>query len=197
MTSYINIITAKVPNPLALKFEVEGVMLTEGEWNFRSAEEAEGIAPLAQMLFQLSFIEQVFIAGNFVTLTKREEEPEWMEVMGQIRILMKKWLESGEKPVLKAPPELVLFGLSETEKKIRGLFDARIRPATMQDGGDIVFDSYENGVVKVKLKGACTKCPYSPRTIKAGIEVLLQQQLPGLVTEVTSDEVNWEDTQQS
>jgi Fe-S cluster biogenesis protein NfuA len=117
--------------------------------------------------------------------------------MGHIRILMKKFLESGEKPVLQAPPELVLFGLSETEKKIRGLFDARIRPATMQDGGDIVFDSYDNGVVKVKLKGACTKCPYSPRTIKAGIEVLLMQQLPGLVTEVTSDEVNWAETQQS
>jgi Fe-S cluster biogenesis protein NfuA len=196
MTAPVNIISAKVPNPLALKFDIEGMALTEGEWNFRSKQEAQGISPLAELLLDLGFVEQVFIAGNFVTVTKRGEDPDWLEVMGMIRILIKKHLDAGNPAVLVAPKEQVLLGLSHDERKIRDLFDNRIRPATMQDGGDIVFDSFADGVVKVKLKGACTGCPYSPRTIKSGIEVILKQQLPGVVLEVTSDDVDWSDTQQ-
>ena len=131
MIAPINIVSAKVPNPLALKFDVEGMPLTEGEWNFRSASEAAGISPLAEMLLGLSFVDQVFIAGNFITVTKKGEEPDWIEVMGHIRILIKKHLESGAPAVLVAPREQVLMGISHDERQIRDIFDSRIRPATM------------------------------------------------------------------
>ena len=196
MTKVINIHPVKVPNPLAMKFEVDDLLLTPGAYSFWSAEEAAK-SPLAVKLFGLDYVAGVFIAKNFITVTKKDEEPIWDSVLIDARILIKKHLEDGE-PLFdfdgkQAPP------LPENEdylsEKIRETIDRQIQPATWQDGGEIYFESFVDGVVKVKLAGACMGCPFAPRTLKHGVEVLLKRHFPDVVT-VTSDDVDWSDTQQ-
>ncbi|HEX2898419.1 MAG TPA: NifU family protein, partial [Bacteroidia bacterium] len=80
-------------------------------------------------------------------------------------------------------------------EKIRETIDRQIQPATWQDGGEIYFESFVDGIVKVKLAGACLGCPFAPRTIKHGVEVLIKRHFPDVVS-VTSDDVDWSDTQQ-
>ena len=196
MTKVINIHPVKVPNPLAMKFEVDDLLLTPGAYSFWSAEEAKK-SPLAVKLFGLDYVAGVFIAKNFITVTKKDEEPIWDSVLIDARILIKKHLEDSE-PLFdfdgtQAPP------LPEKEdylsEKIRETIDRQIQPATWQDGGEIYFESFVDGGVKVKLAGACMGCPFAPRTLKHGVEVLLKRHFPDVVS-VTSDDVDWSDTQQ-
>ena len=114
-----------------------------------------------------------------------------------VRIVIKKHLEHREP----------LFAFEDTstdptyaphksiDDKIRMAIDQTIRPATWQDGGDLTFKSFDNGVVTVEMAGACIRCPFASRTIKHGVEVLLKRQFPEVVS-VTSSDVNWKDTQQ-
>ena len=196
MARVINVHGVKVPNPLAMKFEVSDLLLTPSAFTFASKEEAKR-SPLAEMLFGFDYVSQVFIAKNFITVTKIDEMPSWDQVMIDVRIIIKKHLEAG-LPVFDfdstAMPEL-----PENEpylsEKIREMIETQIHPATWQDGGEIYFDSFEDGVVKVKMAGACVRCPFAPRTLKNGVEVLLMRHFPD-VKSVTSDDVNWDETQQ-
>lgn len=196
MSKVINIHAVKVPNPLAMKFEVSELLLTPGGYSFANPQEAQR-SPLARKLFGLDYVGSVFIAKNFVTVTKKDEEPSWDTVLIDARILIKKHLEGGEPlfdfdgTQLLAPPE----GEDYLSEKIRETIEQQIHPATWQDGGEIYFESFRDGVVKVTLAGACVGCPFAPRTIKHGIEVLLKRHFPDVAT-VTSDDVDWEDTQQ-
>ncbi len=194
MSKLINIHATKVPNPLAMKFEVEDLLLTPAAFTFDSLSAAKR-SPLATKLFGFNYVQQVFIAKNFITVTKKEELPTWDALMIDIRIIIKKHLEGSEAlfdfdgtqlPVL---PE----GEGYLIEKIRETLDRQILPATWQDGGEIYFDSFEDGVVKVKLAGSCVGCPFAPRTIKYGVEPLLKRHFPDVIS-VTSDDVDWGDT---
>lgn len=187
----------RVPNPDAIKFVANGLSITSGAWRFTSAAEAAGLSPLAEELFQLPFVEQVFIAQNFVTVTRKPGGlPDWEEIMPQLRILIRNHL-AGEVPVVPADssspltPEPIEGDLAS---QIQYFIHERVKPATRQDGGEMSFASVSDGVVKVSLAGACQRCPYAPRTIKAGIEVLVKQAFPE-IKEVTSDEVDWSQTE--
>ena len=197
MASYVNLQGITVPNPDALKFEIDDFNVGENSYEFDSIESAAQ-SPLALKLFRLGYVNRVFISQNFITVNKvAENSPGWQEAQGDIRIMIKRHLELGE-PVLSenAKPVQANIPSNEKEQMLKDLLEDIIRPATLTDGGVMVFDSFENGVLKVKLHGACFGCPFAPRTIKSGIEVIAQKEFPW-VTEVTSDDVVWEETQEA
>jgi NFU1 iron-sulfur cluster scaffold homolog, mitochondrial len=167
------------PNPNSLKFVVNFMLADEGlsfDYPDRTSTES---SPLAKELFNFAAVERVFIASNFVTVTKNDEV-EWVEIQDFIRDHIKKYLESGKPAVQAIFDKDPLFDEndSETVKKIKGILDEYIRPAVEQDGGAIVFHSFHDGIVKVLLQGSCSGCPSSTITLKAGIQNLLTRMLP-------------------
>ncbi len=172
------------PNPNSLKFVLNSMLVPEGEaYDFPDAGSTEN-APLAGILFGLSYVKRVFYMSNFITVTK-SDEAEWNEIQDEIKQIIKEYIESG-KPVL----ERVAFAgnangdEAEIDIKIKSILEEYIRPAVEQDGGAIQYHSFDNGVVKVLLQGACSGCPSSMITLKSGIENLLKAMIP----EVTSVE---------
>ncbi|QCK13324.1 NifU family protein [Mangrovivirga cuniculi] len=174
----INIYMEANPNPNSMKFVANIMLLPAGEsLDFPDAESAKH-APLAKKLFELPYVDRVFYMSNFVTITKPEDK-DWVEIQNEIKSLIKGHLESGE-PILT--PE-ALQDEEEVEKspydeKIMMILDEYIKPAVEGDGGAITFHSFKDGVVKVILQGACSGCPSSTVTLKAGIENLLQRMMP-------------------
>ncbi|PSL03011.1 NifU family protein [Cecembia rubra] len=167
------------PNPNSLKFVVNFMLADEGiSFDYPDQESTEN-SPLAKELFNFAAVERVFIASNFVTVTKKEDI-EWPEIQDFVRDHIKKYLEAGKAAVNAVFNKDPLFDEndSETVKKIKGILDEYIRPAVEQDGGAIVFHSFHDGVVKVLLQGSCSGCPSSTITLKAGIQNLLTRMLP-------------------
>lgn len=167
------------PNPNSLKF-VLNFMLTDDGVSFDFPDEAStGISPLAKELFNFSAVERVFITANFITVTKKEEV-DWLEVRDYIKDHIKGFFEAGKSPITQDFDKDPLFDENDSEivKKIKGILDEYIRPAVEQDGGAIIFHSFQDGIVSVLLQGACSGCPSSTITLKAGIENLLTRMLP-------------------
>ncbi len=174
-----NIYLEANPNPNSLKFVVNFMLVDDGiSFDYPDVESAEN-SPLAQELFNFAAVDRVFIASNFITVTKKEDV-DWIEIQDIIRDQIKKYLEAGNAPVKAEFDQDPLFDENDSEvvKKIKGILDEYIRPAVEQDGGAIVFHSFEEGVVKVLLQGSCSGCPSSTVTLKAGIENLLTRMLP-------------------
>lgn len=175
------IYTEITPNPASLRFVVQGASLVKAQgYDFPSPEEAVK-SPLAEKLFRFSFTKGVYVGQNFLTLT-RHDGFTWEEIIPQVKGLLKSFLENGEH-VLAFPevePETHAEGVEEDEvvKKIKKLLDENIRPAVAMDGGDVVFESYEEGKVKLKMKGSCSGCPSSTMTLKMGIQGLLTRMVP-------------------
>jgi NFU1 iron-sulfur cluster scaffold homolog, mitochondrial len=180
----IHIYLESNPNPNSLKFVVNEMLVPEGmSFDFPDAESAS-LSPLAQELFTYPFVDRVFYASNFVTVTKKNDV-EWLEVQNTIKSHIKKFLEDGRFIIemndnATAPVEEE----TETIKKIKTILEEYIRPAVEQDGGAITYHSFNNGVVKVKLQGSCSGCPSSMVTLKAGIENLFTRMMPGEVQAV-------------
>ena len=187
---YVNLYLEANPNPNSLKFVANLMLLPEGaSYDFPDAESAQN-SPLAQELFSFDFVERVFFMSNFVTVTKKEGI-DWIEVQDQLKITIKGYLEQNKPIVLKEAYEVPATGGSETdtEKKIKAILDEYIRPAVESDGGAIQFHSYDEGVVKVLLQGACSGCPSSTVTLKAGIENLLKRMMPDEIKTVVAEGV--------
>jgi NFU1 iron-sulfur cluster scaffold homolog, mitochondrial len=180
----IHIYLESNPNPNSLKFVVNEMLVPEGmSFDFPDKASAS-VSPLAQELFTYSFVERVFFASNFVTVTKKNDV-EWLEVQNTIKSHIKKFLEDGRFIIevsdsASAPVEEE----TETIKKIKTILEEYIRPAVEQDGGAITYHSFTNGIVKVKLQGSCSGCPSSMVTLKAGIENLFTRMMPGEVQAV-------------
>ncbi len=180
----IHIYLESNPNPNSLKFVVNEMLVPEGmSFDFPDAESAS-LSPLALELFTYPFVDRVFFASNFVTVTKKNDV-EWLEVQNTIKSHIKKFLEDGRFIIemsdnTTAPVEEE----TETIKKIKTILEEYIRPAVEQDGGAITYHSFNNGVVKVKLQGSCSGCPSSMVTLKAGIENLFTRMMPGEVQAV-------------
>ena len=202
MTRTINIHAVSVPNPNAMKFTIDGLLLTREAWQFSTPEEAK-TSPIAGKLFNFPYVSQVYISQNFITINKTEDSPRWEEIMIDLRVMIKRHLELNQ-PLLAGEPirvghkEDLPASKAENQKLVKAmkaLLDDQIKPATQQDGGEITFESFENGILKVKLNGACVGCPFGPRTLKNGVEVLVKRYFPE-VDSVTSDDVDWSQTQQ-
>jgi Fe-S cluster biogenesis protein NfuA len=172
------------PNPNSLKFVVNEMLIPESlSFDFPDVE-STSISPLAKELFSFPFVDRVFFAGNFVTVTKKADV-EWIEIQSTLKEFIKKYLEAA-KLVIDIQDEEPLPVEEETEaiKKIKTILDEYIRPAVEQDGGAITYHSFTDGIVKVKLQGSCSGCPSSTITLKAGIENLFTRMMPGEVKSV-------------
>jgi NFU1 iron-sulfur cluster scaffold homolog, mitochondrial len=173
------------PNPNSLKFVVNDMLVPEGlSFDFPDADSAS-VSPLAQELFAHPFVDRVFFASNFVTVTKKGDV-EWLEIQQTLKDHIRKFLEEGKMIIdVKDEDELpATEEETETVKKIKTILDDYIRPAVEQDGGAITYHSFRDGVVKVKLQGSCSGCPSSTVTLKAGIENLFTRMMPGEVQSV-------------
>lgn len=172
------------PNPNSLKFVLNFMLMPEGEtMDFASQEEAKETAPLAYQLFEkFGYVKRVFYMSNFITVTK-DESKEWAEVQHEVKNFIKEHLEAGEPAfVAKAVAESKALEATgeetDIDRKIKDILEEYIRPAVEQDGGAITYHSFDEGVVKVLLQGACSGCPSSTITLKAGIENLLKRMVP-------------------
>lgn len=185
---YVHLYTESVPNPNSLKFAINFMILPEGlDLDFANLAEAQGKSPLAEALFAQEGVERVFLMSNFITVTKRPEL-DWYELVPTLKAFIKDYLEQ-EKPILAstalnqiaAAADTPATGDPEMVAKIKQVLDEYVRPAVEGDGGAISFKSFEEGIVKVELRGSCSGCPSSTITLKDGIQRLLTNMVPGVV----------------
>jgi len=179
----INVYTESTPNPATTKFIVNKLLIN-GSVDFATKESAEK-SPFAKELFKFSFVNGVFFASNFVTVTKFEDD-KWEDILPILKEFVKGAVEAELKVQDEEQAEAGDFEGSETEVKIQQILHDYVRPAVEQDGGAITYKSFDEGVVTVELRGSCSGCPSSTVTLKAGIENLLKRMVPE-VTEVVSE----------
>ena len=179
--------TEETPNPATLKFLPGQTVLGAGTANFSEGDNIES-SPLAKKLFDVEGVVGVFLGSDFITITKNEQV-HWDAIKLELRNFIKKYLEEG-KPVveLDTKKEKIKSSNKEIDNKIIEILDEYIKPAVEQDGGAIQFESFNKGVVKVSLQGACSGCPSSMITLKGGIEKLLKRFIPE-VNEVVAEGV--------
>lgn len=180
----ISIYTEMTPNPETMKFVANKLLYPGKSVDFQDVESAKP-SPLANELFGFPFLKAVFIASNFVTLTKTPET-DWNDVIPTIRQFLKEYLEEG-KPVINEE-ELATVKQESTNAvaaddddvvvRIKELLENYVKPAVEMDGGAIQFKSYDNGVVNLMLQGSCSGCPSSMITLKAGIEGMMKRMIP-------------------
>ena len=186
----VTVYAEMTPNPNTMKFVANKYLLITGDSvEFTSRAEAKGFSPLAEELFNFPFVKGVFIAANFVTITK-SEDISWDFVQMELREFVKEYLSFGKDVLVMMPaPKPIevkqednqptkVYEPSEFDEAIVALLDEYVRPAVENDGGAIDFRSYEDGVVTVIMRGACSGCPSSTATLKGGIENLLKQHIP-------------------
>ncbi|MGB3619250.1 MAG: NifU family protein [Catalinimonas sp.] len=187
---HVTLYTEANPNPNSLKFVSNHMLVAEGQDHDFADAAAAAASPLAQELLTLPYVERVFFMNNFVTVTKSADVA-WEEVKGEIQRRIVAFLEQ-DRPVVRAEEVTYEedFAPEDSEKVtlIKGALDEYVRPAVEMDGGAINFRSYHDGVVKVELRGACSGCPSSTMTLKAGIENLLKRMVPD-VREVVAEGV--------
>ena len=185
-TSQVYVSLEFTPNPNTLKYSVNRELLARGAVSFTRKEDAEKRSPLAAQLFGVSGICGVMIGTNFVTVTKTEDG-DWDLVHKSCSNLIEKYLVEGLAVVNEGVSDSGHSqGVgSEVEAKIKDILDKEIRPAVAMDGGDIVFERFENGTVYLFLQGSCAGCPSSTMTLKMGIETRLREAIPE-VQEVVS-----------
>ena len=189
------------PNPSSMKFVANRMLISEGATaQYLSAAETEK-APLPAKLFSFPFVKGIFVSANFITISK-SDIVSWDDVTLELREFLRDYLANGNPVIDELPAKEVATDSSfkktttvftehaipqnEAENKIVEVLEQYIRPAVEQDGGLITFRSFENGTVTVQLRGACSGCPSSTVTLKAGIEALLKRMVPG-VNEVVAE----------
>lgn len=171
----INVYTENTPNPATMKFLVNKLLIN-GSLDYPDKESAQE-SPFAKELFKFNFVDGVFFASNFVTVTK-VEEAEWSDIEDMLKDFVKGAVESELLVKEVHHEEDVNFEGSEVEVKIQQVLYDYVRPAVEQDGGAIHFVSFNDGTVTVELRGSCSGCPSSTITLKSGIEGLLKRMVP-------------------
>ena len=181
----ISIYTEMTPNPETMKF-VANKLLYPGKSIDFADESSAAPSPLAAQLFSFPFIKSVFIASNFITLTKTPVTDDWQDVIPTIKQFLKEYLEEG-KPVVndeevaamrQDSSNTVSVDDDDVVKRIKELLENYVKPAVEMDGGAIQFKSYENGTVNLAMQGSCSGCPSSTITLKAGIEGMMKRMIP-------------------
>lgn len=174
--------TEPTPNPATLKFLPGRDVLGQGTADFRAPEAAK-ISPLATRLFAIEGVKGVFLGSDFITVTKAESM-EWPHLKPAILGSIMEHFLAGT-PVMEGEDEgseSTAAGADDPlAAQIRELIDTRVRPAVAQDGGDIVFRGFENGIVFLHMRGACAGCPSSTATLRHGIENMLRHYVPSVV----------------
>lgn len=170
--------TEGTPNPATMKFLPGTPVMPVGTANFSTLDEA-GPSPLAQALFAIDGVIGVFLGSDFITVTK-SENADWDIMKPLILGAIMENFQSG-RPVIEDDDTNVTLADTEDNEtviQIRELIDTRVRPAVAQDGGDIIYKGFENGIVYLHMQGACAGCPSSTATLKHGIENMLRYYVP-------------------
>ena len=193
----IEVYAEATPNPSIMKFGTNK-SLTNTDVEFINIEEASKSSPLAKALFGFSFVKEVFISENYISITKFDIV-EWNDIYSEIRSFISSYLQENKIIIKELPKsnsttnkpqekEDDIINFEGTSAKIVAILDEYIRPAVASDGGNIAFKSYneETKIVKVVLQGACSGCPSSTITLKNGIETMLQEMLPNEISQVVA-----------
>ncbi|WP_313111954.1 NifU family protein [Aequorivita sediminis] len=197
----VSIYAESTPNPTVMKF-VANKTLATGTFEFKSVDDAI-LSPLAQALFNFPFVKEVFISNNYVSVTKHNMI-DWEEISMEIREFLRQYVQDDKlivkDEITKASNISNTIGsvdsssekddknFSDVEKEIIAILDEYVKPAVARDGGNIMFDSFNESskTVKVVLQGACSGCPSSTITLKNGIETMLKELMKGQVESVVA-----------
>jgi Fe-S cluster biogenesis protein NfuA len=187
-SSVVAIFTEQTPNPETLKF-VSNRLLFRGVADFITPELAQQWSPIAHALMELPYVKSVYISNNFLTITK-EANYQWEDIMLLTKQFITEFIQNGGEIILegydawmakqKEEENRTQFSgkNGEIAQKVKDLIDSHVKPAVEMDGGNIEFKSFENGIVYVIMQGACSGCPSSTVTLKAGIEGMLKRMIP-------------------
>ena len=178
--------TEATPNPATLKFLPGVEVLPASSADFRTEEEAS-VSPLAEQLFRIPGVSGVFFGHDFISVTREGDENDgfdWQHLKPAVLGTIMEHFVSG-KPIMKQSDAEVVtaeedFDPADQEivNTIKELLDTRVRPAVAQDGGDITFHGFRDGIVYLHMRGACAGCPSSTATLKHGIQNLLKHFMP-------------------
>jgi NFU1 iron-sulfur cluster scaffold homolog, mitochondrial len=179
----MRIYTEITPNPASLKFVLDQIILNGGAADFPTAETAETGSKLASKLFMYPFTNGVFLGRNFVTVSK-SEDTRWEDIIPVVKDEISGFINSGEKIVENEEMLVAIQSDDELTNRIIQVIEDQVRPAVAMDGGDIIFQGFEDGVVKLQLRGSCSGCPSSSATLKQGIQALMIRLFPNDVKAV-------------
>ncbi|MGB0870425.1 MAG: NifU family protein [Flavobacteriales bacterium] len=189
----ISIYAEITPNPSVMKFVSNIELNPNDSLEFKNIEDAQ-VSPLCTKLFTLPFVKEVFLAKNFIAITKFNIV-EWDTVAMEVRVMIQEYIADGgivlkenitpdDLPQNNIEPEETAIDKipeNEIEERIIAILNEYVKPSVAQDGGDIIFSDYEDGVLKVKLLGACNGCPSASVTLKQGVQNIFQQMMPNEV----------------
>ena len=172
--SDITIEILSTPNPDALMFRLDEVLVSQGSYEFASVEDA-GASPLAQALFAVSGTAGVLVARNFVTITRSPGTP-WPQLSAEVQAALRAFVDGGGIAVEDA--DSAVMGGTDVEQRIARLIAESVQPALEADGGSIEVVGFEDGVVSARLRGACGTCPHATATLAFGVKRFLMQHVP-------------------
>lgn len=173
--------TQDTPNPQTMKF-IPGVPVLESGIKSFSPDEDASASPLAQNLFRIEGVKGVFLTPDFITVTKGAEH-EWDYLKPIVLASVVDHFVSGLPVYVETKTANdAMHNHDDITKQIIELIETRVRPAVAQDGGDIVFKDFQNGIVYVELHGSCSGCPSSTITLKSGIENMLKHYIPEIIS---------------
>ncbi|NWU98544.1 NFU1 protein, partial [Upupa epops] len=184
--------TQDTPNPNSLKF-IPGKEVLESRTMEFSTPAAAYCSPLARQLFRIEGVKSVFFGPDFITITKDSEDLDWNLLKPDIYATIMDFFASGLPVVTDEAPRTDTAASEEDDEvvlMIKELLDTRIRPTVQEDGGDVIYKGFEDGIVQLKLQGSCTSCPSSIITLKNGIQNMLQFYIPEVegVEQVVDDD---------
>lgn len=172
--------TEETPNPLTLKFIPGRPVMEKGVWECQTLEDSIQ-SPLAHRLMMIEGVRSLLFGANFVTVTK-DTETSWQVLKPHVLGVIMEFYLSGQDLLKDSFINTQGEGLQESDDpvviQIQEILNLRIRPAVAMDGGDITFEKFEDGIVYLRLKGACSGCPSSTATLKSGIENTLRHYVP-------------------
>lgn len=173
--------TQDTPNPNSLKFLPGRAVLESGTMDFAAPRDAF-CSPLARQLFRIDGVKSVFLGPDFITITKSDADVQWKVIKPDVFAAIMDFFTTG-LPVVNedsapSPDTAPSDDDDEVVSMIKELLDTRIRPTIQEDGGDVVYRGFEDGIVKLQLQGSCTSCPSSIITLKSGIQNMLQFYVP-------------------
>jgi Fe-S cluster biogenesis protein NfuA len=187
----VEIYAESTPNPAVMKFG-SNRLLAEKDYEYKKSEETAN-SPLAQELFKYIYVKEVYLAENYVSITKNETIEWTADIVNDLRSFIKTYIESNklvvDETIAMTKAEIPAINIQElkgTSLDIAGILEEYVKPAVANDGGNITFQSYdeETQVVQVILQGACSGCPSSTVTLKNGIETMLKEMLPNKISTV-------------
>tara|TARA_B100001057_G_scaffold41341_1_gene37075 strand:- start:32 stop:571 length:540 start_codon:yes stop_codon:yes gene_type:complete len=167
--------TEVTPNPNSLKFLPGKKVSNSGPYEITNKDQFNN--ELVRNILSINGVESVFLGQDFISVNK-SDQIKWDEIKHIVISLINDFYSNGKEFVVDENIKQEDINLDDIEKKIVKILDQKIRPAVARDGGDIKFQEFKDGIVKVQLQGSCSGCPSSTMTLKQGVQNLLCHYIP-------------------